>query len=381
MDIKSTDPNFSLGAGLESTHSPLAEASHVPGYIYTSPEILELEKQKIFMKDWLCVGRVEEFEKPGDFMTFRILCEPVIVNRDNKGKLQAFYNVCRHRGAEIAIGQGNASQFSCPYHGWIYDLEGNFIGAPFAKETQILDRLQCNLKKIKVDDWAGFVFINFDQDCCSLIEFLGPVVGAAEKFEAENCRLCDKVAININCNWKLGRENLADWYHVAVLHDPSFGKYTKANADNFKLFDRGGYHLRYNSGPLAPDGKSLFGPMPQVADEPADLAFSYYLPPSMNFFARTDALYNFVTWPTGPETMEHKVYMLFPEQWFEDPNFEQKRKVYFDFAKLILEEDISVFSSVQRSFKSQSFEPGPMVGLEKPIHHMTTAYLDRLFGT
>ena len=381
MVLENARSGFTLGMGLEATHSPLAEASHVPGYIYTSPKILELEKEKIFMKDWLCVGRVEELEKSGDFMTLRILNEPIIVNRDNKGKLQAFYNVCRHRGAEVAGGQGNVEQFSCPYHGWIYDLEGQFIGAPFAKESQNLDPTHCSLKRIKIDSWAGFVFINFDSNSCPLIEFLGPVASAAEKFKAEDCRLCDKVVVNIECNWKLGRENLADWYHVAVLHDPSFGKYTKANADDFKLFDRGGYHLRYNSGPLAPDGQSLFGPMPQIADEPTDLAFSFYLPPSMNFFARTDALYNFVTWPTGPETMEHKVYMLFPETWFEDPDFERKRKIYFDFAKLILEEDISVFSSVQRSFKSQSFEPGPMVGLEKPIHHMTTAYLDLLFGT
>lgn len=379
MTTTNTRLDPSLGLGLEGARSPLAHANHVPGYIYNSPKILELEKEKIFTKDWLCVGRVEEVEKLGDYMTLQVLSEPIVVNRDNNGKLQAFYNVCRHRGAEVVMGQGNVERFSCPYHGWLYDLDGEFLGAPFAKESQNLDRAKCKLKRIKIDSWGGFIFINLDPNSCTLSEFLGPISDAAAMFKAEDCRLCDKVVIEIECNWKLGRENLADWYHVAVLHDPSFGKYTKANADDFKLLDRGGYHLRYNSGPLAPDGKSLFGPMPQVVDEPADLAFSFYLPPSMNFFARTDALYNFVAWPTGPETMEHTVYMLFPEAWFEDPNFEQKRQVYFDFAKLILEEDISVFSSVQRSFKSRSFEPGPLVGLEKPIHHMTNAYLDLLF--
>ena len=80
------------------TQAPLHQARHLPGDFYTSHETYELEKERIFQKDWLCVGRVEEFEKPGDYLTLCIADEPIVVVRDEESQLRAFYNVCRHRG-------------------------------------------------------------------------------------------------------------------------------------------------------------------------------------------------------------------------------------------------------------------------------------------
>ena len=90
-----------LGEGIGKARKPLAEANHLPSSIYTSEEIFALEKEKIFKKDWLAVARVEELEKPGDYMTFDIVGEPIIVARDGDGEINAFYNVVRpsrHRG-------------------------------------------------------------------------------------------------------------------------------------------------------------------------------------------------------------------------------------------------------------------------------------------
>ena len=85
------------------TRAALSKARHLPGYIYTSPEVYQLEKDKVFMKDWLCVGRMEEVENPGDYMALRVLDEPIIVARDTAGKVNAFANVCQHRGVEVAV--------------------------------------------------------------------------------------------------------------------------------------------------------------------------------------------------------------------------------------------------------------------------------------
>ena len=112
--IEGTRPRPQLGEGLDGARSALNRARHLPGYIYTSAEIFQREKENIFMKDWLCVARVEEVEKPGDFMTFRIMDEPAVVARDRDGKLNAFANVCAHRGVEVASGEGNAEEFTCP---------------------------------------------------------------------------------------------------------------------------------------------------------------------------------------------------------------------------------------------------------------------------
>ena len=116
MSSMSTEPTSAIGDGLDGVRAPLVRAQHVPGSIYTSPEVLALEKGKIFLRDWLCVGRVEEIANAGDFMTFRITGEPLVVTRNGKGDINAFSDVCRHRGVEVAQGSGNAKEFSCPYH-------------------------------------------------------------------------------------------------------------------------------------------------------------------------------------------------------------------------------------------------------------------------
>ena len=97
------------------------------------------------MKDWLCVGRMEEIENPGDYIALRLLDEPIILARDNDGNVGAFANVCRHRGVEVASGSGNTQEFSCPYHGWLYDLQGNLVGAPYMKEAEGFDPTSCQL--------------------------------------------------------------------------------------------------------------------------------------------------------------------------------------------------------------------------------------------
>src|SRR5215212_4021720 len=112
---------------LKPTRASLKEARHPPAYYYTSPEIFELEKRKLFYKDWLIVGREEEWPNPGDYRAFELVDEPVVVCRNQAGELKAFANVCRHRGVAVAVGAGNAKEFLCPYHAWVYDLDGALV--------------------------------------------------------------------------------------------------------------------------------------------------------------------------------------------------------------------------------------------------------------
>ena len=121
-------PNRSRpGQNLDKARQPIDEASHAPGYVYSDVEVFDLEKDRFFMRDWLFVGRVEEFENTGDFLTWRIVGEPIIISRNENGDLNAFYNMCLHRGAEVVQGRGNAHAFSCPYHGGVYDLSGRKV--------------------------------------------------------------------------------------------------------------------------------------------------------------------------------------------------------------------------------------------------------------
>ena len=143
-----SEPIVGTEAALAGPRRPLFQASHAPGDIYASEEIFALEKRWLFLTDWILVAREEELAAPGDYMTFRLVGEPFVVTRGPDGGLNAFANVCAHRGVEVADGNGNTAEFSCPYHGWLHDLEGKLVGAPYMKEAEGFDPSSCRLKPL-----------------------------------------------------------------------------------------------------------------------------------------------------------------------------------------------------------------------------------------
>lgn len=135
----------------------------VPTDIYWQPEFYTRELEAIFKRAWLCVGRVEQAAKPGDFFqkklpTFDL---SVIVARGKDNKLRAFQNVCQHRGNHVELrDHGHCVGFTCPFHGWTYGLDGKLVGVPDPKAFFDLDKSKLRLHQLALDVWEGFVFIN-----------------------------------------------------------------------------------------------------------------------------------------------------------------------------------------------------------------------------
>lgn len=367
--------------GFDNVKRPLEQARHLPGYLYSDSKLLDLEKQKIFMKDWLCVAREEELEKTGDFMTFDVVGEPLLLVRDEKGELNALVNMCSHRGVEVADGSGNVKEFSCPYHGWLYDLEGKLIGAPYMKESEVFDAANCRLRPVRLEAWAGWVFINFDPDAPSLSESLADIMGHFNLLRAEDCRLAFKVAVELDCNWKFFVENLIDVYHSRVVHAKTLGR-KRGDPDKypFHLLKNGGTAMFYDSGPMTPTAETLFRKMPWIEDRPETFACSGRVPPNMQLFGRSDNVHSFVMWPLDVDHTQVIHYTLFPKEFFDDPEFDDKIKIYRDFVLAVAEEDEAMVRSLQRAMHSNQFEPGPMSVLERGIHHVINSHLERIFG-
>ena len=367
------------GAGLGATRAPLSRAHHLPGYLYTSPEVWRLEKERIFMKDWLCVARVEEVETPGDFMTFDVMGDPIVVTRDEDGTLNAFSNLCRHRGVEVAQGSGNTKEFSCPYHGWLYDLNGRLTGAPFMKDTEGFDPKSCRLRPLRVDVWAGWVFVNFDAEAGPLADFVAPFENGMGFLHQEELRMADKLVFELACNWKLVIENSMDFYHVSAVHADTFGTVTITDYHAL-LEERGGFSVEYRAKPHTYDGKLVFGKMPAIADKPEDFAMSGYLAPNMHLFARIENMRPVVNWPLAIGRTKLIYYILFPKQWFERPDFADGVKKYHDFYSQVVVEDAPMMEALQRAMSSKRFEPGPMSIQEEVIHNGIIHRLDQTFG-
>ena len=120
------------------------------------------------MHEWLCVGRAERIPEPGDWFTVTICDEPIIVARDKAGDVRAMSAVCQHRAMQVCEGEGNDTTFKCPYHHWIYGLDGRLLGAPAMERTEDFDKTAGASAPLAVEEWQGFVFVNFDADAAPL---------------------------------------------------------------------------------------------------------------------------------------------------------------------------------------------------------------------
>jgi phenylpropionate dioxygenase-like ring-hydroxylating dioxygenase large terminal subunit len=369
---------------LAETQVPTAEAKHLPAHFYTSPEILELEKERLFFKDWLVVGRVEEWPNPGDYRALELFGEPIIIARNEAGELNAFANVCRHRGVAVASGEGNVRNFSCPYHAWVYDLTGSLVSASRPRGIMSVDARNCKLPPIRLDTWGGFVFINFDEHAPDLSEYLD-VDGYREStayVHPEETVLVDTYHYELDCNWKLVPENLADIYHVEVIHAGSFGgdTYKPEKALAALTFTKHGWYKEYESGTMAPGAELLFGPAPWLANHEKGklFAFSAFLRPNFYLFARADMIQPWVAYPISPTKTAVTGWTCLPKSFLDSPAFDEKVEILAKFARKFADEDIELMRAIQKGLTSRNFVRGPMHELESVVHHRINCYLNAL---
>ena len=365
-------------ADFETFRRPLNEASHAPGWLYASHDVYRLEVNRLFMKSWLFVGREEELSGPGDYLTFRIAGEPIVVARDADGTLRAFYNMCVHRGAEVAQGCGNARSFKCPYHGWTYDLSGSLTGAGYMKDSKGFERDNLRMTPLRLDTWRRCIFITFDPTAPPLAQHVAEWDKDFAFLRPEDCRLGNRIELELGCNWKFVPENLMDFYHVGVLHAGTFGSRFSWQDENVHLKPGGGIAIFYNAGPPTPGAEPLLGKMPWLEDRPISFACTGFLSPNCTMFGRIDCVRMFAVCPDGPARSRTTIYHLFPEEFFTRPGFQEALKVYRDYQLQVLEEDRSMLESMQLAMASPAYRPGRMSTLAKPLHHYLNGYIDRL---
>ena len=204
----------------------LEEAVTYPVDAFLSKEYADAEKERLWPKIWQMAGRVEEIPEVGDFLTYEVGDDSIIVVRNAPDTIKAFHNVCAHRGRRLIdtpCGKnhacGNRKRFVCGFHGWTYDLDGNNI---FVLDPQdwrgALNEERTRLSDVRVDTWGGWIFINMDPDCESLREFLEPAASILDAFEFEKMRYKWRQWVIFDCNWKTAMEAFMEPYHVTGTH-------------------------------------------------------------------------------------------------------------------------------------------------------------------
>lgn len=372
-----------MGAGIDKTRMPLAEATHLPSDIYTSDEIFELEKERIFKKDWLAVARVEEIEKPGDYMTFEIVGEPIIVACNTDGEINAFYNVCVHRGTEVASGNGNIKTFSCPYHAWTYDLSGHLVGAAYMDDVKGFDLDDCRLQPVRSGVWQGWVFVNFDDDAESLESFVAEYAEEFGPYQQERFRLNQRVRKTLDCNWKLIHENFVDIYHFLTLHPDTLANWQGPEEYQYRAMKHGGYATFYENETSWIKPFQELGLPEWLADwptgmDPALAGCSGFMTPNFTIFGRVYGIVHVLVWPLSASQSAVDIYCTVPEQYFDQDDIVERVTPIEELMDMIIEEDRPMIESLQRNMTKGAFRPGRMSTGEMLVHHYISCYLDRM---
>ena len=193
-----------------------------------SPEFYELEREAIFRRAWLNVGRVEQLPRNGSYFTKELVvaCTSVIVVRGNDGEVRAFHNMCRHRGNKLVWEgsprretSGFCRQFMCKYHGWRYGLDGSLNFVLQEEEFFELDKADFGLVPVHCDVWEGFIFINLeDEPPQSLRDFLGPMITGLDGYPFHLVTEQYGFRAEIKSNWKIFLDAFQEYYHAPILH-------------------------------------------------------------------------------------------------------------------------------------------------------------------
>lgn len=203
---------------------------------YRSQEFFDLEIKRIFETEWVCVGRTDHLENPGDFFTTTFLDEPLVVVRQDDGRIATFTNVCRHRYHTVAEGAGHASVFVCPYHKWTYNTDGSLRGAP-GMERSTIARSACRLPEIRMEVWNRFVFVNLDSNAAPLKPRLASLDERLANYGIDEWAVSAIDDTRWQGNWKLGFENAIESYHHLGLHLDSLNAIMPALGTEFVCDD------------------------------------------------------------------------------------------------------------------------------------------------
>jgi len=349
-----------LLASLHESVADVADAKTLPASLYVSPQVLQVEKEALFMREWLAVGRAERIPASGDWFTVDLMDEPIIVVRDKEGSVRAMSAVCQHRAMQVCEGEGNSSTFKCPYHHWIYGQDGRLLGSPAMERTADFDKAEYGLPPLAVEEWQGFIFVNFDTAAA-------PLAPTLERYEPylQNFDLADAVCpgtftlTDLPWNWKVMFENFNDGYHANRLHQylqdfcPSDMSAFPVpwDDDSGVIFRTGGYtHI---DGGFNATHRVIMDVFPKLTDEERTQSTFALIPPVLCLGTAPDQCFFFLIRPTGPETIDVEIGYIFHPSALNDPLFEEKLALSDAGVQVFVQQDQDATTKVQKGLRSR----------------------------
>ena len=369
------------GVTLDTLEQTLSREHYLAADYYVS------EYAAIFNCGWVCIGRTETLAHPGNYQAVRLGEQSIVVIRGEDLELQAFYNVCRHRGAELIpmpdtqIRTGHFDRrITCPYHAWSYRLDGTLRGAPHLA----IEPGATALHPVAVADWGGFIFICLnDRRGESLSDALGPGTQRIKNYPLSDLRLGHSIDYRVKANWKVILENYNECYHCGPVH-PELCQIVPAFRQG------GGHELDWDIGVPHREGADTFtasgntrrGPFPGLSDTEKTHHKGELFYPNLMLSLAMDHVAAFYVWPESAGVTQICCDFLFHASELDKPDFDPSDAV--EFWDLVNKQDWEICESVQRGMHNAVFEHGyyaPMEDYSLDLRRYVMACLDEIGAT
>ena len=319
----------------------------LPAEYYTSDKVYQFEKEKIFAHSWICVAHGSELAESNDYITREVAGENIIVVRGRDSVLRSFYNVCPHRGHQLLQGSGRARNvITCPYHAWTFKLDGQLGHARNCENVVDFDADKATLSPLKVEEYAGFVFINMDLAAGPVEQQLPGLADSLRKAcpVIDQLHLAARFITATPANWKIIVDNYMECYHCAPAH-PGFAD--SVQVDKYTHTLHGNWSLQFG---LARSSEKSFKFDASVKDP----SFSGYwawpctmfnVPPGADFMT---VIYEF---PVDAETtLQHY------DIYFRNKELTAEQQALVEWYRTVFRpEDLRLVESVQRGLKSRGY--------------------------
>ncbi len=363
---------------MDSTAIPTELQRSLPAASYHSGEAFDAERERIFFREWFCVGRAEAIPEPGDYVKVDVAGESVLVARTRTGDIRAHYNVCRHRGSQLVIDDAPerrdaphpSGRFKgaivCPYHAWTYGLEGELRAAPFLNESVGLRKQQLSLYPVPVDTWGGFVFVNLtpaEAGGRTLAAQLGHVPDRLARYPLAELRTARRITYDVASNWKCIVENYNECYHCGPVHPelcevvPAFKQLGGAGLD----WEHGVPH-REGATTFTFTGTTTRSSFPDLSEEEKTRHKGELIYPNLMLSLSADHVAAFTLRPVGPDRTVIDCDFLFHAGEMARAGFDPSDAV--EFWDLVNRQDWRICESVQRGMRSRVYEHGYYAPME-----------------
>ena len=356
-------------------YDPVPERSYsINTECYRNPKFLEIERQQIFHKSWQFLCHEEKLREPGSYVAADIQGQCIFAARDQEGELRAFYNVCKHRGHELLSGEGQTKVITCPYHAWVYNLNG---ALKRARRSELIENFEVEkicLNQVKVEIFCHLVFVNLDTTAIPLAQQSGGLASEIQSYAPDIADLtfANRLTYRIKANWKAVVDNFLECYHCPVAHKDFC---SLVEMDTYKVTTHGIYSSHMAKARQT-DNKAYSIDDATVTDHAV-----WFLWPNTALL-RYPGRGNFMVWRFYPinETETYEVFDFFFET--AEPNDAEIEAIKF-IDDVLQPEDIGLVESVQRGMATPAFNQGRYLidpagsGMsEHAVHHFHGLILD-----